>query len=293
MLDWQLCRCIDTTTQDALTITGFQGGLHTRADDACFRLGESFLPYFYHVGHVLMPDDDTFRKQLARCVDDLFKERLSDIRSHSADVFPDTDINFTHSTPSTKCTIQKTGALFEIDMQLNLRTSHRTVSVSLKDRRVFRNSILYDCLEIARWIADSHREDPNMIAISVLSEMAEERNLHVLATRFANGQDTTLYVIKSMEDMPWGTGNYIFGGELYLESLENPVDLSRPYMFLFLNKYPPSEDAPREDEASTQVDIPSAQPPRDISPARPFRRAGRSRIRGRRRARVPPADPTT
>ena len=66
-------------------------------------------------------------------------------------------------------------------------------------------------LEIATFITDSHKDDPDLICINCIADMAEERDMYVDLLDFAD--DSTLVVIS-----------------------ENRTSTD-PYIFEFLNRY--------------------------------------------------------
>ena len=121
------------------------------------------------------------------------------------------DFNLNYKNIKTKTTITNGYVNFLIDSSIVIESEGRSIIYELKDNPIKKSSKLYGILEIAKYITDSHREDPNMICINCLANMAEERNVYVDMLDFID--NSTLIVISENS------------------SYENP------YYFEFLNKY--------------------------------------------------------
>ena len=88
-------------------------------------------------------------------------------------------MKITYKEPRTTVTIDKSIVSFIVDMPLTIKKGDNTMTVQLKDLPIKVNSSLYEILEVANYITNSHKENPDRICITCIAEMAEERNLYV------------------------------------------------------------------------------------------------------------------
>lgn len=194
--------CMTNTASDSLEIIGIQGGYYNKPKEY-FDLGWAFIPYYYKQGVFLMPAKEEIENQLSSYVDDNIATCINNVQKG--------DFGVVFSKAKTKTEIEKENVKFTIDMPVTISKEGKTIGLSLKENPVVLNSKLYEILEIAKYISDSHKEDPDMICISCVAQMARDREAYVDMINF---DDTSTLVI------------------IY----EN-VTSSVPYNFEFLNKY--------------------------------------------------------
>lgn len=199
-----LLDCLETTSRDALTIIGIQGGYYN-PPEKYFDLGWAFIPYYYDEGAYLMPSPQTIEKELAAYTDDNLRYCIEEL---SYD-----DFTVVYGTSKTTATIEEAKVSFVTDITFNFKKSDLSSEFELKNHPVSIESSLADILEVASYITESHKENPKMICISCVTDMASEKNLYV-----------------DMLDFNQETDSLIVISENYTSS--------EPYVFEFLNKYP-------------------------------------------------------
>jgi len=201
-LQSSLISCLDDTTKNSLESIGIQGGFNKKPGKA-LDLGWTFIPYYYEQGNFLMPDKFMIEKEISDSINGNIVSCIDKIKL--------SDIELKYSKPKTKTTIDKGKVSFMVDMPISVSKQGNSIIVQFKDLPVSYNSSLYDILEVAKYITDSHKQDPDMICISCIGKMATEKKLYVDFIDIS--KFTTLVIISE---------NYTS---------------SKPYSFEFLNKY--------------------------------------------------------
>ena len=199
-----ILNCLDQTSLDALTVIGIQGGYYNQPEKA-FDLGWAFLPYYYNQGEFAKPTNQEIESELESYINNNLQYCLDEIDK--------TEFTLTHKTPKTETEIEKSQVKFKINTPITIEKESHTLTFQTKKHPVTKQSPLYEILEVAEFITESHKEDPEMICISCVADMAEERELYVDMLDF-NDDTTTLIVIS-----------------------ENKTS-EEPYVFEFLNRYP-------------------------------------------------------
>ena len=194
--------CLEITSKDALVRIGIQGGYNNKPD-FYFDMQWAFIPYYYYQGSFLMPTKLTIQKELSSYVDENIESCLNDINFQN--------FQLRYSQPKTKATIKPSSLTFNTNLPVIIEHEGNTINFDLNQHPVTLNSSLSEILEITDFITESHKQDPNMICINCVAELAKERNLYVDFIAFQ--EDTTLVMI-----------------------LENRT-MEEPYLFEFLNKY--------------------------------------------------------
>ncbi|VVB78957.1 Uncharacterised protein [uncultured archaeon] len=194
--------CTEYSAKSSLEKIGIQGGYSDKPEKS-FDLGWTFIPYYYYQGSFLMPDKTVIEKELGK---EYEKEFLECFRGVNA-----TGFDIKHGTSKTKASIQKGSVNFLIDMPVTISKEGNTMRIEMKDASVNENSKLSDIIEIGKYITDSHKADPNMICITCVADMAEEKDLYVYSF---NAKDNSLLML-----------------------LMDNRTTSEPYYFEWLNKY--------------------------------------------------------
>jgi len=207
VVEGNIIGCLEQLSNEANLVIGLQGGYYNppvRNSD----IGFIFIPYYYYEGEFHQPSQSKIEKELAAYVDDNL-----DLCIGSLD-FEDFDINYKNS--KSKTAIKENQIEFNTDLTISIQKGELTETFDLSDHPITIESPLSRALEVATYITQAHREDPDFICISCVSEMAEERELFLDFIDFDadNIEYTTLVVIS-----------------------EELTD-SEPYVFEFLNKYP-------------------------------------------------------
>jgi len=196
--------CLEDTSRASLDVIGIQGGYYEKPSKH-FDLGWAFIPYYYDQGDFLKPETPTIEKELAKYLNNNLDFCIQELSYN--------DFQLSHDTTNSKAKIQENSVKFTIDSTFSIKKDTLSSEFTLSNHPIEIESALSEILEVADYITDSHREDPDLICISCVADMAETRNLYVDMLDF-DEETTTLVVISE---------NYTY---------------SEPYIFEFLNRYP-------------------------------------------------------
>jgi len=194
--------CFEETSLDALELIGVQGGYHKKPE-LFYDLKWAFIPYYFYQGQYLKPSNEQVETQLSNYVDEALEFCLNKISF--------SNFQLTYPQPITKSSIQKDKVTFTTELLTSINNKEQTTTFELTDFPIEVNSSLYDILEIAEYITESHKENENFICINCLTELTKEKNLYIDFIAFE--EDSTLIML--------------------LENSSQPD----PYIFQFLNKY--------------------------------------------------------
>jgi hypothetical protein len=199
--------CAEVVSGDALVVTGLQGGYYEKrgSNDNYVDADFVFIPYYYNEGEFLMPKTSVIESEIGKYVDDNIDACLE---SGEFDGF---EISLGSSRTSVEIT--ENDVRFKVDKTLRIKREGKTMKLELEKTPVVVNSKLFEILEIADYVTESHKEDPDMICISCVTDMALERDVFVDFLTF--GDETETLVVIS----------------------EN-VTSENAFVFEFLNKYP-------------------------------------------------------
>jgi len=195
--------CIDTTTQDALTLIGIQGGYYN-APQGSYHLGQISIPYYYKDNLLQMPKKSTITTELQDYTNNNLKYCFQNIKIQG--------FNLNYKNPKTTTKIEKNQVSFKIDLSITIEKQGNKIKFETSEHPVTHESKLYEIIEIADYITTSHNENPNMICINCVAQMAQQREVYVDMFKF---DETTTQIIIS----------------------ENKTS-EEPYIFEFLNEYP-------------------------------------------------------
>lgn len=198
--------CLEQTSKDANFMIGLQGGYYTPPLKS-ENVGFIFIPYYYYEGEFLNPPKEKIEKELAIYLDNNLDSCIKELK------YEDFSLDYKNSKSYTK--IYENKIDFTSDLTISIKKDDLIENINLEEHTITIESPLSKILEVADYITASHKENPDLICMSCVSEMAKERNLYVDFLDFddVNAKYTTLVVIS-----------------------ENLTD-STPYIFEFLNKY--------------------------------------------------------
>ena len=197
--------CRDSAVLDAMNTIGIQGGYSSlNKPENIIDLEWTFVPYYYDRGKYSFPNVNFVSNELSKQIDIDFVKCVDNLEFNNFEI--------SHSESKTKATIKKGNVNSKIDMSLSINNSGSVYLLQMKDAPVTLNSSLFDIIEVAEYITMSHKNDSEMICVTCVADMAEERNLYVNSFDIVN--NSLLYVISE---------NYTS---------------SEPYYFEFLNRYP-------------------------------------------------------
>lgn len=196
--------CADETTKDSLRVIGIQGGYYKEPKDY-YDVGDYFIPYYYNEGEFLMPSKKEIERQLEDYVDNNLRYCLDELNFNN--------FKLKYRIPETNTRIsEKEEVIFTIDLPIIIEREGKRMLLELNELPVSQESYLYRILEVAKYITDSHKDDPDMICINCVADMAFRRELYVDFIEF-RGDTETLVMITENKTM------------------------TEPYVFEFLNKY--------------------------------------------------------
>jgi len=217
-----ILNCMDKVSRDGLEEIGIQGGYYDKPKKF-FDLEWAFIPYYYYEGDFFMPSKKTIESELSKYVNDKVIVCLDEIDSGN--------FKMNYKTANTRTFIREKEVEFNIDLGIEIAKESNKITLELEELPVFVDSALTSILEVAEYYTYTHKEDPKMVCISCLGEMAEERDLYVDTINF--DENSILVVIS-----------------------EN-MTASEPYAFEFLNKYTGDEISPK-DEGGESLGVPVA-----------------------------------
>ncbi len=196
--------CSENSAEGSLEKIGIQGGFSKKPEKA-YDLGWAFIPYYYERGSFLMPEKVTVERELGREYENQFLTCFKGINATGFVVKP--------GSSKTKASISKGNVLFNMDMPVTISKDENSMKIQMKDAPISQASKLYEILEIGRYITDSHKNDSEMICITCVADMAEERDLYV-------------YSFDAMDN------------SVLMLVMDNSTS-AQPYYFEWLNKYNP------------------------------------------------------
>ncbi len=194
--------CLEITSKEALEVIGVRGGYYNKPQ-YYYNLDWTFIPYYYYQGQFLMPSKQTIENELSSYINDNLEYCIKDIK------FKNLEITF--NKPQAKTSINPSQVEFTTTFPLTIKHQDQTTTFQLSQHPVTINSSLYEIIEVADYITESHRENPDLMCINCITEIAKQRKLYVDFIAFED--DSTLVML-----------------------LENSTS-SEPYLFEFLNKY--------------------------------------------------------
>ncbi|MAG02853.1 hypothetical protein CMI42_05945 [Candidatus Pacearchaeota archaeon] len=204
VVESSILNCLKTAAEDANIVIGIQGGYYNEPQEYEY-IGLTFLPYYYNKGNFLQPSIQGIQNELSDFIDNNLDNCIEDLS------FNDFNLEFKNS--QSKSLIEKNEILFNTDLSLTITKDKTAEQFDLSDYPITIQSSLYNAIEISTFITESHKEDPDLICVSCVAQMAEERDLFVEFLDFDNTDPTTLVVITE-------------------------TDITTdPYIFQFLNRY--------------------------------------------------------
>lgn len=198
-----IIKCLDKTSKRALVVIGIQGGYNSPQGNY-FNMEDFFIPYYYNQGVVSMPSLQDIETELSSYVD----ENLGKCIISNTDF---SSFKLIFQEPKTQTKIKDSEAVFTTELQIKIEHESSTSTFELNEHSKTHASKLKDIYSLAKYITDSHQENPDLMCINCISESAKQKDLYVDFISFSD--DTTLVMLienKTMDD---------------------------PYLFEFLNKY--------------------------------------------------------
>ena len=166
-------------------------------------IGLAFIPYYYDKT-ILHPSKEKIESELSNYLDDNIDFCLDQIRNN--------ELTLDYKNSQSTAQINSESINFNTDLTITISKEGLTETIKLENHPIEINSPLNDALEIATFITETHKEDPENLCISCVTEMAEERDLFVDFLESEEEATTLVVISKSFENQD-------------------------PYIFQFLNQY--------------------------------------------------------
>jgi hypothetical protein len=212
-------RCIDSSYESALVHIGIQGG-HNKAPELYFTNKDlqeynAFFSYFYYQGNYLMPEIETIEESFSVHMEKSFSECLNNQN------YP---LNTSFSTPRIITNIKEERIDIKIDLKITIEQKGIYKTVDLKDETFSYPSRLYHMIEIAEYLTNYHKIDPQFFCINCLKDMAHQRGINVNVVSFSEEKTRQVVMFEEKQLSP------------------------HLYIFTYLNKYTGEEKSPLFDE---------------------------------------------
>ncbi len=197
-----IMQCMETSARDSLNLIGVQGGYFDKPEKR-IDLSTRFVPFYYYEGILVYPTKEKIESELSKSVNNKFSLCIEKIKVN--------DFVISHGKARTTTSINQDNVEFSVDMPISIRKEENTMTLQMRDSPISLNSALYNIIEVADYISESHKTDARMMCVSCIGKMAIERKLYVDFLDISTS--STLVIISE---------NYTS---------------SEPYSFEFLNKY--------------------------------------------------------
>jgi len=202
IIESQILECIKSISEDANVVIGIQGGYYN-APPKFEDIGLAFIPYYYDQS-TLQPSKEKIESELALYLDENIDFCLNQINNN--------ELSLSYKTSDSSAKINQDSISFTTDLSITISKEELTETIKLENHPIEINSPLNDAFEIATFITQTHKEDPENICISCITQMASDRDMFVDFLESEEEATTLVVISKSYENQD-------------------------PYIFQFLNKY--------------------------------------------------------
>lgn len=199
-----IVNCMKDTTKNSLDVIGIQGGYYNEPP-YYYNTGDFFIPYYFYEGRIFMPSKKQVEEELGGFVDENLVYCLKDLN------FEGFKLKFRKITTIARIS-ENDEVIFNIDGQVIIEKDNKKMILELKEYPISQFSYLYRILEVAKYITDSHMDDPDMMCINCIVDMAFRREVYVDFLKFNEDTETLVIITENK------TSSY-------------------PYIYEFLNKY--------------------------------------------------------
>lgn len=190
--------------------------------DKVEEITEILIPYYYDQGEIFLPKLSDLEKEISDFIERDSLKRLDE----------KVTLQKNGSKISTKTKIEKGKIAFNYDVTIKLPTEDPNLVITLRTNLDYSfESKLFEMYEIAKYYTDSHRGDSESISITVLSDMAEKRDLYINMMDVADVDNETLVKISTIKED---------------EKLDNKEKVILPIVYTFLNRYPEKKKNKRQ-----------------------------------------------
>jgi len=177
--------CQENTIKDSLENIGIQGGYYNKPEKY-LDAGPIFIPYYYYEEKLFVPNNAKVQSELSNSINDGIARCIDNIEI--------SDFEISHKTPKTTALISKGEVKITIDLPVIIKKETNIITLEMKDLPVIEKSKLYESLEVAKVIVESHKTNPEYFCLNCVSNLTEENGLYVVALSLNN---SLLYIIAS------------------------------------------------------------------------------------------------
>jgi hypothetical protein len=182
-----IINCLKESAKDSLDIIGLQGGLYERPEKL-EDFGFIFIPYYYYQGEYYQPSKTKIEEQINKMLNEILPFCIDNL-------YIDNDFTLKQKDTNSNIRIKSNEVSFMTDLTISISKDQTTTEFQLISHPITIQSKLNEIIEVSTFITDSHKDDPDLICLSCVADMAEERNLYVEFTDFENVNPTTLVII--------------------------------------------------------------------------------------------------
>lgn len=198
--------CIKQISEEALIVTGYQGGYNILPELSTAEL-EFNTAYYFHEGNNIMPSIETVQQQISDYVDEKLNLCLKDF-----EVFQGKGYDITAGTINTNTVIAANNVVVNVDLPLSIKKGDVVQELS---KFIYRTPHLNlkAAYDISANLTQEQVLDPDSLCLRCISELADSNN--VLIDIVDVEENSILFTITD----------------------ENSVIKDRPYLFRFVFKY--------------------------------------------------------
>jgi len=197
-----IVECHEEISRTGLDYIGLRGGYY-EVPDYYFDMGWVFIPYYYYEGLILMPEIKEIESEISNYVDDNINNCFEKIN------FKNFDLEYGDSETRTR--IDKKKVVINTKLSVKVEHEGEITDFRLSEYELSIESYLNEIYEVADFITESHKKNPELMCINCIIELAKERDIYVDFISISD--DSTLVML-----------------------LENKTT-EKPYIFQFINKY--------------------------------------------------------
>jgi len=173
-----------------------------------------FIPFYYIDGKTMFPQIEIVQRELAKSYDLILNDCINTIDSGEIEIIT--------KPAKSSAIIESDKISFKSEMDYTLILENKKVNYNLNKFDFSNEYKLYDMYEIAKYISESHNQNPPMLCMDCLVEMANQRQLLVDFTSLA---DTKLITIsQESEDINDFSYQFLEKYKSETESLVEGVD---------------------------------------------------------------------
>ena len=237
------------STLSSLNIVGIQGGYTLSKPKSYLKSDNLTIPVYYDRGKFLMPKLSDIEKQISSYID-----------KNTMNLLDKGKTRFNKKNTKLKTTTNIKKGVITLSYEITYKddtNDNINESFQMKTPNLPIESKLFGMYEIAKFVTDSHKENPDLISISTLADMADERNL-IVRSYDPGIKNHTLYKISLRESRSQSSIRIAMSLSREKDPLKRLIKEDKPkvkkyispFSFFFVNRYsgkftPESAPAPK------------------------------------------------